>query len=457
MKNKIIIVLIILFILTFFYINSLIYGQNIQITSNNQNSSTNQNLNYCNFSRVLQYGSKGKDVACLQKFLKSQGFFKGKINGIYNKLTKESVRKWQKANNIKPSDGIFNIPSISFYVKSNINKFTDQSSQSLIQQLNNDYGILNTKEIDAAKILIDNQKGIDGLLNYMQYVFINTSSVTTSPSSGITSSIPQITSSTSGISAFNQQIADIFKDEPFSLEFMIDKMMEKQQITTNISNEKLNLFETFFKQRLQMLQNTAINERLEKLHKGLIINDLASLKLLKYFKDFLNTQITLEQFKTYYNLYKETIAITQKKYLPDRNTANALLLKQKPNNNHLINLLTNIFDKLSIKKASAQTPLFIPFGGQVLLISDVPFILCPCTFGRLVFIGPPNPIVLFVPFGFEATPFMYMYKMLFVPNVYTLGLAFPTIIPCLSLLLCSPIGAGFLIFIAGTALLPSPM
>ncbi|BCX15691.1 MAG: hypothetical protein KatS3mg097_583 [Candidatus Parcubacteria bacterium] len=455
MKNKIIIVLIILFILTFFYINSLIYGQNIQITSNNQNSSTNQNLNYCNFSRVLQYGSKGKDVACLQKFLKSQGFFKGKINGIYNKLTKESVRKWQKANNIKPSDGIFNIPSISFYVKSNINKFTDQSSQSLIQQLNNDYGILNTKEIDAAKILIDNQKGIDGLLNYMQYVFINTSSVTTSPSSGITSSIPQITSSTSGISAFNQQIANIFKDEPFSLEFMIDKMMEKQQITTNISNEKLNLFETFFKQRLQMLQNTAINERLEKLHKGLIINDLASLKLLKYFKDFLNTQITLEQFKTYYNLYKETITKSQKEYLPSVNAVHELLSPKYSikNNQTPLSFLKNIFQKFIAQNALAEISFFKPFGGRI----ASPPILCPCSGGRLVVIGPPKPIILFVYFGFEATPLMYKYKQLFTPGVYTLGLAFPVVIPCLSHEYCIPIGAGFLIYMAGTGLVPASM
>ncbi len=54
---------------------------------------------------TLKQGSKGAAVADLQKNLKSKGFYKGPINGIYNTTTKNAVGKFQKAYAIK-ADGI---------------------------------------------------------------------------------------------------------------------------------------------------------------------------------------------------------------------------------------------------------------------------------------------------------------------------------------------------------------
>ncbi|MEK7085851.1 MAG: peptidoglycan-binding protein [Patescibacteria group bacterium] len=53
----------------------------------------------------LRYGTRGPEVAELQKFLKSQGFFEGAlITQYYGVVTKEAVLKFQKAHNIINSE-----------------------------------------------------------------------------------------------------------------------------------------------------------------------------------------------------------------------------------------------------------------------------------------------------------------------------------------------------------------
>lgn len=67
------------------------------------------------FARDLTMGSKGEDVRNLQKFLNSQGFqvaksgpgSPGQETDYFGKLTRESLARYQEANNIKPSVGYF--------------------------------------------------------------------------------------------------------------------------------------------------------------------------------------------------------------------------------------------------------------------------------------------------------------------------------------------------------------
>ncbi|MDO9573603.1 MAG: cell wall hydrolase [Candidatus Contubernalis sp.] len=56
-------------------------------------------------SRNLQFGSRGDDVAELQKTLKGLGFSTGPVDGIYGKLTESGVINFQIAKNIR-IDGI---------------------------------------------------------------------------------------------------------------------------------------------------------------------------------------------------------------------------------------------------------------------------------------------------------------------------------------------------------------
>ena len=54
---------------------------------------------------VLRRGSRGSQVADLQKRLIKLGYLDGKADGIYGPLTEQAVRKFQKANGLKV-DGI---------------------------------------------------------------------------------------------------------------------------------------------------------------------------------------------------------------------------------------------------------------------------------------------------------------------------------------------------------------
>lgn len=57
------------------------------------------------FLKNLKYKSKGDDVLRLQQFLKTQGFLKGALDGIFGSVTRSAVIKFQKAKTIKPATG----------------------------------------------------------------------------------------------------------------------------------------------------------------------------------------------------------------------------------------------------------------------------------------------------------------------------------------------------------------
>ncbi len=56
-------------------------------------------------AEVLKVGSKGETVKALQKELKNQGYYSGKVDGVYGNGTKNAVRKMQKAYGLT-ADGI---------------------------------------------------------------------------------------------------------------------------------------------------------------------------------------------------------------------------------------------------------------------------------------------------------------------------------------------------------------
>lgn len=56
-------------------------------------------------SRILSYGSRGKEVKQLQNALKQLGYFKGEVTGFYGPITKRAVARFQRAQGMH-ADGI---------------------------------------------------------------------------------------------------------------------------------------------------------------------------------------------------------------------------------------------------------------------------------------------------------------------------------------------------------------
>jgi hypothetical protein len=88
-----------------------------------------------------------------------------------------------------------------------------------------------------------------------------------------------------------------------------------------------------------------------------------------------------------------------------------------------------------------------PFGGQITFLLD-----CPCDLGTLVTIGPPVPVILFVPEEFQFTPLFFDNKNMSI-GAWWLGLYVDAPIPCLvpSGPSCAPDGSGNEIIMTGTS------
>jgi len=106
--------------------------------------------------------------------------------------------------------------------------------------------------------------------------------------------------------------------------------------------------------------------------------------------------------------------------------------------------ISGLLQRLGIKAlAQSVNP---PFGGTV--ITDVP---CPCDAGEWVTIGSPVPASLFVPWAFIASPVFFPFKALH-PGAWWLGLYNPVVeVPCLVPPVCSLVGTGGEIIMAGTS------
>lgn len=69
--------------------------------------------------RVLEPGDSGSDVYEVQKWLKRTGYYKGYVNGIYNKEMEHAVHEFQKKNELPISNSI----GYRFYNKLGISLF----------------------------------------------------------------------------------------------------------------------------------------------------------------------------------------------------------------------------------------------------------------------------------------------------------------------------------------------
>ncbi len=110
-----------------------------------------------------------------------------------------------------------------------------------------------------------------------------------------------------------------------------------------------------------------------------------------------------------------------------------------------------IWQNIFFKQAQALGNIL--FGGRIQKI-----VWCPCSgFSRVVHVGAPVPASLYVPVGFEASPAVFMWKNLYTPRVWLLGIALPSRLPCLDFkpnAPCYPLDWGNPILMVGTSLTP---
>lgn len=381
-----------------------------------------QSLN-CSFKRNLSLGSRGQDVLCLQNYLKKQGLFPYSLTGVYDLRTRYAVKKWQELNKIYPANGNFDLVSRFFFEKNISKNLKFQDIEKLIDK------------VDKGYIIVDETNGLSKLDDYYQIVFFNRD---------------LLISSTTFINLFSVY-------EPFSLVFLIDKTINfSSNVNINLIKEKNDIFKNFFAQRINQLKKISVKSNLKNFHLAILLNDLLSLDLSSKFEDYLNGKISLLQFRNDLENFNNQLNIIREKYVNSfYNQA-----KEERSDNFISSLVSyflnnKFFQSFLIKQAKAFNFAGVPFGGRITHI-----IWCPCSgFSRLIYLGPPlpPPLPLYAPLGIEATPVVYMWKNLYTPGVWLLGLYLPSSIPCLQFAAvgpCFPIGFGEQILMVGTSLTP---
>lgn len=74
---------------------------------------------FCYFHRDLSRGTYGSDVACLQHFLKQEGFLSDEPSGYFGPTTEAAVTRWQHVNNLSSASGAIEFTSRALYAKRN--------------------------------------------------------------------------------------------------------------------------------------------------------------------------------------------------------------------------------------------------------------------------------------------------------------------------------------------------
>lgn len=366
----------------------------------------------CQFEKNLFLGSRGKDVVCLQQYLFENKFLKDKITGIYDFKTKKAVKIWQELNKIYPANGNFETSSRVF-----LNRLF------LINQVIQDSA--------RTKINLDETKGIKDIETYFKNVFVEIN--------------PEVTS-TIFMNLFGL-------NEPFSLIYLINETVSSQgNANQELIKQKNQIFQDFFRQRINRLQELKISSVLKNFHLAILLSDLFSLRLSIEFDNYLDNKISKSEF------YSELEDFNLKLNIIKRMYVDPFLNNQvsKTENKFLSSMVriffeNKIWQNIFFKQAQAFGNVL--FGGRIQKI-----IWCPCSaFAKVIHVGPPLPASLYVPPGFEATPAVFMWKNLYTPNVWLLGIALPTKLPCLNFqphAPCYPLDWGNSIFMVGTSLTP---
>ncbi|MFB2897660.1 peptidoglycan-binding protein [Aerosakkonemataceae cyanobacterium BLCC-F50] len=74
-------------------------------SSSTSNSQSNTTTAASNANPSLKLGSRGDSVKKLQQYLKENGFYKGEINGNFDKNTRAAVIAFQKSKKVR-ADGV---------------------------------------------------------------------------------------------------------------------------------------------------------------------------------------------------------------------------------------------------------------------------------------------------------------------------------------------------------------
>jgi peptidoglycan hydrolase-like protein with peptidoglycan-binding domain len=390
----------------------------------------NGNKNNCIFLRDLKIGSKGNDVKCLQQYLRELNLFKHKPTGYYNLFTKRAVLEWQKINGLKPT-GIFDINSrLKYYLTLISQKKEETNFSSIIQ--NNQIFIPN---IDDKDIILDNNSNIATFEDYFKFYLLN------------------ILTRDDFKKLFNNYFKNepLFKNgEPLLPEFLISNALKSEQFDKEILIAKTIALKEITEKKFNTLKQTKIHSNLKEIHKLVIYSEFINLDILNKFLDYLNNKINKQEMELSFKNYQESLKNLQKNFF-------SILFSKKINSLNFTDKIFNTFAYLffvPLKTFAQIIPeFFIPFGGKILSILP-----CPCSGSNLVIVGPPMSATLFVPWTFLSHPLLYMYKNIFTPGVYVLGLYFTSaILPCMVPVPsgCALSGSGNLIYMAGTSLIPS--
>ena len=415
----------------------------------------------CQFKRWLRPGLYGDDVRCLQKFLEEEGFFKYPEGptGYYGKITQESVRQWQKANNITPSLGYFGPKSFNKYIQIVISKqkkhqettttarvtttetttptvkATTTETTTTVSDITDLYTskIINIPEISDNDLIIS-ENGLRSLIDYLDNYFNKLN----------------LNLDTNKLDEFLKEITTTSQPEDslFVPHLLIEEAINNPQADLDKINKKIDFLLEFYKEKIKEVRKINISPALKEFHKKVYITDLLTIQLMETYKKYLERSFDKKDLLKYLDEYKDFV-----------NNVEAEMIKFLPSTSHLKlytnPLLTYFLKFLEIFSKPAKAQLdFYPFGGRIIVVTP-----CKCPIpGFLFYITPPKPppppLGLFASLAFLASPFFYMWKQL-RPPVWVLGNAWLTPVPCGLIGLfgvCGIYGSGLPVYMMGTSL-----
>ncbi len=406
----------------------------------------------CIFLRNLKIGSKGEDVKCLQKYLKELNLFKHNPTGYYGFLTRNAVLKWQKINGLKQT-GIFDLNSIMKYYSLNyylVSRSEKQNKNSKSNQISQN---LFLSSIEDKDISISDK----GILNIEEYLKEFNLRMSNSEKYGEIAIKMFPTSSVNTTSLFSYT-------EPLSPDLFVENNLKFNLESKELLRKKALLLREFINIQIEELKKISVHPDLKEFHKSIILTDYLSVELLSKFLDYLDGKISEGKMMLLIEEYRNII---------EKIKANLHEIYFKLQNK--ISFFDNLYKFLSYLFFLPQKALaliyfaFPPFGGKILNppipCFDAPLVLT----GFLIYIGPPIPTILYVPIWFLSSPLLFMFRNILTPQVWVFGLR--TQIPhvCLHWIWVPggifggghwvpvPVGTGFIIFEAGTGLIPSPL
>jgi len=379
-------------------------------------SAGNNNFASCDFQRTLKIKMKGLDVFCLQVFLHQQGFLKKSLinPGFYDRATEKAVKRWQIKNKIFPPNGIFGTSSIAFYnAKYKTSSVTEEKTK-----------LMKLPEIKDEEIQISP----NGYSDAIEYVRFYLTGLDLTPDIKDDPKLFQYAWNLLEEFRRKKEIP-VFSPYPYIKDFLENKNSNKEDLI-----QKLSLLKKIREIEIRELKKIKIASNLKDLHKKFIINAYLDIILINDFFKYLEGEMPKDNFLVIFNDYESSKSKLSKEVIK------MFLASNKS---------TTSKYQFFIKEAKAQSLFSTPFGGKIYFIFD-----CTCSLAYLVFIGPPSPAIILVPYSFLGSPLNYLWRNITTVGVWALGLYLPFPPPCLVGKACipAPYQPDGLIFMSGTSL-----